>query len=253
MDRDWRAVFEETYVSPPSPVSERIWRQVFGDEYPNGVDPFSFVTLTELNRFVAELRLRADNVLVDVGCGRGGAGLWVASATGAHLVGIDIAEAALAAARSRAEAMGIAADFRLGSFDATGLEDAVADGVMSVDALLFTPDKRAALHELRRILRPGGRLVLTSWDYHRQPIGRPPQVDDHRPLLATEGFETIAYEDTDDWLNRMRRTSQGLLDASAELAQESGVPEEELRRDLEEMAATTDAMTRRFLVVAVAV
>src|SRR6266568_2112300 len=90
---------------------------------------------------------------------RVGAGLWVAAATGAQLVGIDIAEAALRAARERAEAMGITATFRRGEFEATGLEDASADAVMSVDALLFTPDKAAALRELRRVLRTGGRLV----------------------------------------------------------------------------------------------
>jgi ubiquinone/menaquinone biosynthesis C-methylase UbiE len=226
---------------------------VFGDEYPEGLDPYSFVSVTELHRFVHEVRLSSDDTLVDIGCGRGGPGLFVAAATGARLIGIDIAEAALVAARARAEAMGLSAQFSLGSFEDTGLEEACADAVMSVDALLFTPDKAEALRQLRRILRPGGRLVLTSWDYHRQPAGRPPQVDDHRPLLEAAGLETVSYEETEDWRERQMRTTELLLDACAELAAETGYTEAETRAELEEMAATFATQTRRFLLVATAV
>lgn len=246
-------MFERTYAGSPSAVQERVWRQVFGDEYPEGLDPYSYLSVSELDRFVRDLRVGTGEVLVDAGCGRGGPGLFVAAATGARLIGIDIAEAALAAARARAQAMGMQAEFRLGSFESTGLDDACADAVMSVDALLFTPDKAAALRELRRILRRGGRLVLSSWDYHRQPAGRPPQVDDHGPLLAEAGFETEAYEESEDWRERQRRTTELLLDACDELAAESGETEAETRAQLEEMAATLPTISRRFLLVATAV
>ena len=174
---------------------------------------------------------------MDLGCGRGGAGLWVAAETGARLTGIDIAESALEAARARAAAMGMDADFRLGSFEATGLDDAGADAVMSVDALLFTPDKAAALVELRRVLRPGGRLVLTTWDYHTQPVGRPPQVPDHRPLLAEAGFQVLAYDDTPGWAETVNRLDAALLDQVEALAAEEGEPVEVVRRSIEEMHA----------------
>ena len=252
MERDWRAAFEETYAGSPSRVQERVWRDVLGSEYPVGLDPSSWVAVSELERFARELRVGPGNTLVDLGCGRGGAGLWVAAALGARLVGIDIAQAALETARARARAMELAADFRRGSFESTGLNDGEADAMMSVDALLFTPSKAAAFAELRRTLRPGGRLVFTSWDYHRQPAGRPPQVDDHRPLLAAAGFETDAYEETEDWLDRQRRTLQGLLDACEELAAESGASVEQTRAFWEEMFGTLDTITRRVLVVATA-
>src|SRR5205823_1013639 len=121
-------------------------------------------------------------------------------ATGASLIGIDVAETAVDAARRRAQDLMLAdrAEFRLGSFDRTGLADGAADAVMSIDALLFAPDKAVAIAELHRVLRPGGRLVFTTWDYHSQPEGRPPQVDDHRPLLASTGFALLAYDETDD-------------------------------------------------------
>ena len=250
MTQDWRAVFEATYSSAASPTEERIWRAVLRDEYPAGLDPYSFITRSELARFADEVRVGPGDTLVDVGCGRGGAGLWVASATGADLIGIDIAETALVAARDRAAAMGSRATFRRGEFEATGLEDASVDAVMSVDALLFTPSKAAALVELRRVLRSGGRLVLTSWDYHRQPVGRPPQVPDHRPLAEEAGFRVVAYDTTERWRERNEQIGQGLLDAAPELAAESGEPVEDVRAGIAEMNATTDAMIRRFFLVA---
>lgn len=121
---------------------------------------------------------------------------------------------------------------------------------MSVDALLFTPDKRAALAELGRALRPGGRLVFTSWDYSGQPEGRPPQVDDHRPPLRAAGFEVLAYDETDDWDRGQRETTSLLLEAVDELTAESASDAEEVRHDLEEIQATLDVIERRVFVVA---
>jgi ubiquinone/menaquinone biosynthesis C-methylase UbiE len=250
---DWRQVFEATYAAPASRVQERVWREVFGDEYPQGVDPYSYVTTSELRRFAADLAVTGGERLVDLGCGRGGAGLWVALATGASLTGVDIAETALHAARDRARQLGVEAAFVRGTFEATGLPDGAADAVMSVDALLFTPDKGAALRELRRILRPGGRLCVTSWDYHTQPAGRPPQVADHRPLADVAGFRVLAYDDTDRWRELQEATGEGLLRAAPELAEEEGVSVDEARAGIEEMHATLATMIRRFFLVAEAI
>ena len=72
MERDWKATFEETYEGPPSTVERRIWQEAFGEEYPDGLDPYSFITRTELERFAADLRVGEGETLVDLGCGRGG-------------------------------------------------------------------------------------------------------------------------------------------------------------------------------------
>jgi len=247
---DWRSVFEATYSAAASPIEERIWRAAFGDEYPDGLDPYSFVSRSELARFADEVRVGPGKTLVDLGCGRGGAGLWVAAATGADLTGIDIAEAALVAARERATAMGTVATFQRGEFEATGLAEASADAIMSVDAMLFTPSKEAAFLELRRILRPGGRLVMTSWDYDRQPVGRPPQVSDHRPPAEAAGFGIVRYDTTDHWRERQERIGADLLEAVAELAAESGEPVDDVRAAILEMNATVVCMTRRVFLVA---
>lgn len=250
--RDWATRFNEAYAAPESAVQARIWSEVFGDEYPANLDINSFVSISELNRFVGELRLSPGDVLVDVGCGRGGPGLWVATQAGVHLIGIDIAETALNAARGRALALGIAehAEFHRGSFQATGLSTASINAVMSVDALLFALDKLAAIRELARILVHRGRLVMTTWDYARQPVGRPPQVPDHRPILEQAGFEVLSDDETSGWLQRQARIDELLLLAIDELATETGSDPAHVRERVEEMHATLACMTRRVLVVA---
>jgi SAM-dependent methyltransferase len=248
----WTARFEQTFTGPTSAVRARVWRQAYGAEYPSWADPFSYVSVTELWRFADELQVTPSQCLVDVGCGRGGPGLWVVAATGATLVGIDLDETALAAARHRAAQAGMAdrTTFRQGSFADTELQDGEAQAVMSVDALLFAPDKRAAVAELARILAPGGRLVLTSWDYHRQPAERPPQVADHRPLLTQAGFDVLSYEETESWRERQGQTGHALLTAAAELAAESGDDEAQLKAGIAEMNATLACISRRVLVIA---
>ena len=56
------------------------------------MDPRSHVTWTELRRIVRELRIGPGDAFLDLGCGHGGPCLWVARATRAAVVGIDLAE-----------------------------------------------------------------------------------------------------------------------------------------------------------------
>ena len=249
---DWAATFEAEYAAPPSAVQARVWREVLGDEYPAEVEPYSYVSVSELHRFAHDLRVGPGDTLVDVGCGRGGPGLWVAARTGVVLVGLDIAERALAESRRRARAVGLAGatTFRTGSFEDTGLAAGSADAVMSIDSFLFATDKARALSELARVLRPGGRLAFTSWDFDGQPPDRPPQVRDHRPLLEDAGLAVLAYDETDDWRTRQDRTNEGLLAAAEALAAESGEDAGAVRDGVAHMMLVASYVSRRVFVVA---
>jgi SAM-dependent methyltransferase len=246
---DLTAVFNEAHANPPSPTITAVWRESMGEEYPEGVDPYSWVSRSELAA-MRDVVSATGPRLADVGCGRGGPGLWVAAATGASLTGVDIAQTGLDAATASAQALGLDASFLLGDFENLPLADDGVDVVMSVDAFLFAPDKRSGAAELARVIRPGGRLVMTSWDYHRQPAERPPQIDDHRPLLAAAGFEVERYDETDDWSARQRATVAGMLAHLDAIAEEDQEDPDELREGIEGMARTFDDVIRRFLVVA---
>jgi len=117
-----------------------------------------------LAEVVTALRLPPGGVLVDLACGRGGYGLEIAARTGAELVGVDFSAEALRQAGELARQVGVAADYRVGDLAATGLDPGCADGVVCVDAIQFARQPDVAYRELRRVLAPGGRAVLTSWE-----------------------------------------------------------------------------------------
>ena len=251
-DRDWAEVFIREFEQPESAVQARVWAEVLGDEYPAELAPYSYTTRGELDLIADAVAVSGDDVLVDVGCGRGGPGLWVTARTGARYIGVDIAASALVAVRRRADRLGLSSRVSTveASFDSLGLDVGEPAAVMSIDALLFAPDKRAAVAEIARVLRPGGRFVATTWDYHSQPVGRPPQVSDHRPLLAEVGLDVERYDVTASWEGRQRAIAALLLECVDELAVESGEDRVTLREGIEEMAATIDTMSRRVLILA---
>jgi ubiquinone/menaquinone biosynthesis C-methylase UbiE len=184
-----------------SPLMRDLWAQAMGDQYPAEVEPFSSCTWWVLGHAVAALRLRPDDLLVDLGCGRGGPGLWLARALSARLVGIDFSPVAVDLAASRAPGfVGPGrAEFRQGTFDSTGLADGCAGGVVSVDALPFARDKQAALREVRRILAPGGRVVMTV-------VERPAGTDDWQTMAMSAGLEfeqSLVHADHDEHWRRL--------------------------------------------------
>ena len=63
-------------------TSRRIFQEAYGAEYPADVDPHSHCTYTDLRRISRELQVGPGHTIVDLGCGRGGPGLWVARETG---------------------------------------------------------------------------------------------------------------------------------------------------------------------------
>jgi SAM-dependent methyltransferase len=205
-------------------TGRRIFQEAYGDDYPADVEPHSHCTYTDLRRIARELQVGPGQTIVDLGCGRGGPGLWVARETGAALVGVDFSSVAVEQAGERPREFGLAdrARFQVGDFCASGLPSATFDGAMSVDVLWAVPDKPAALREAWRILRPGARLVFTTWDFGRLPTDGPPQVADHRPLLRDAGFTIDAYEETPNFEVRFRALAAKCLAARAELTAEMG-------------------------------
>jgi SAM-dependent methyltransferase len=225
------AGYDAVYAAiPKSPALAGIWREhALGAGYPEGFEHISFVTLAELRSMASELRLDAGSTFVDLACGLGGPGLWVARETGAKLAGIDLSPVAVAGARERAERLGLSniAQFSAGTFAETGLSATAFDGAMSCDALQYAPDKQAALHEAARILRPGGRLVFACFEFDAGRVAGLPvlgtdPVGDYRPLLERTGFEVSSYAETPGWRARLTGAYQGIADAKAALTDEMG-------------------------------
>jgi len=98
----------------------------------------------------------------DAGCGTGQWGVALALA-GYGIRGLDNSPGMVAAAQDRRVAHGLdddAASFEVGDLEATGFPDASVDAIICRLVLDFVPSPGLVLTEFRRILRPGGRLVL---------------------------------------------------------------------------------------------
>jgi ubiquinone/menaquinone biosynthesis C-methylase UbiE len=104
--------------------------------------------------------------VLDVCCGTGASAIPAARAVGAagSVLAVDVAANLLALGRSKAAAQGLnQLAFREGDLENLGLADECFDAIVCVFGIFFLPDMTAALQELWRMLRPGGKLAITSW------------------------------------------------------------------------------------------
>jgi len=85
------------------------------------------------------------------------------------LTGIDLSPEMLGIARKRAASSGRAPDLREADAHRLPFHDATFDTVVSTYSLCNIPDPRRAVGEMKRVLRPGGRLVLV--DHIRSSVG----------------------------------------------------------------------------------
>jgi SAM-dependent methyltransferase len=84
------------------------------------------------------------------------------------LIGIELSPAMLEIARARARELGREVDLRVGDAQALGFPDDSFDAVVCTLSLCTIPDDRAAVAEVRRVLRPGGRFLLL--EHVRSPV-----------------------------------------------------------------------------------
>lgn len=166
MEQDFQRRFNAFHAArarAPMDLVSQLYAEAMGDAYPPEVAPYSSCDWSVLGTMVGRLRLRPGQLLVDLGCGTGGVGLWLSRALSVHLIGIDISSTAVQLASARSAAFGPSerASFRVATLAATDLPSGRAHGVICMDAFGIVPDRAAAFHELRRILRPGARAILT--------------------------------------------------------------------------------------------
>lgn len=107
-------------------------------------------------------RIDAGEEVVDLACGSGNAALRAAE-RGARVIGIDGAPRLLEVAAERAASAGLTLDLREGDLLALPVPDGCADVLLSVFGVIFAADAVGALREVRRVLRPKGRAVVSAW------------------------------------------------------------------------------------------
>ncbi|HUL05829.1 MAG TPA: class I SAM-dependent methyltransferase [Candidatus Acidoferrum sp.] len=117
-------------------------------------------------RTVERLALAEGARVLDVGCGTGASALPAAERVGAagRVIGVDLAESLLRRGREKAQQRGLRnIEFRCADMTALPFADGDFDAVVCVFAIFFVPDMERQVAELWRMVRPGGRLAITTW------------------------------------------------------------------------------------------
>jgi SAM-dependent methyltransferase len=169
-----------------------------------------------------QLKLGGDLRLLDVGCGLGEAALALAEdlSEGGEVIGIDVSSEMLRVARARPTAARSRVRFTLGDACALDEPDDYFDVVRSERTLQWLTDPAAAIAEMARVVRPGGRVSLLDSDWStfaidvgdedlsarvreamRTERGRPSNVGRRlQDLVRTAGLDPTAQgEATQTW------------------------------------------------------
>jgi SAM-dependent methyltransferase len=160
---------------------------------------------------LSHVPFKTDSVILDVGCGGGRTIQQLALLAPAGKVsGIDYSAASVAVAR-RTNAQAISAgrvDIRVGSVSSLPYADASFDAVTAVETHYYWPNLAGDLCEVRRVLRPAGRVVIVAEAYRGKRFGAVEvllmrvlgskllTIDEHRAAFAAAGLSDIAvFED----------------------------------------------------------
>lgn len=167
---------------------------------------------------VALAGLREGEVVVDLGCGGGLDVLLAAQRVGStgRAIGIDMTPDMIARAKAGAAQVGASnVEFHLAQIDQLPLQDASVDCVISNCVINLVPDKSQVFREILRILRPGGRLVISDialkqplpeeviHDVHAYVgcIAGAIQITEYERLLRDAGFDAAVVQDMGANLN----------------------------------------------------
>jgi len=122
-------------------------------------DPLgAWVEQTEQELLLDVLDLREGQTVVDINAGTGRLARMLAASTSARLIAVEPSGSVrgLGEARTR----GLSVEWRSGGPESLPVDDAAADVVLLITVLEFVPDQHRVLQEARRILRPGGELIV---------------------------------------------------------------------------------------------
>ena len=157
--------------------------------------------------------------VLEIGCGMGTDGAQFARA-GAVYTGIDLTEAAIDLARERFALSGLPGDFRVSDAENLDFPDESFDLVYSHGVLHHTPDIEAAVREIHRVLKPGGRAMVML--YHRGSYNYRVGIRVLRRagagLLKSEGGIKLVHRLTGEPIDSLREHAASLKNANGDFS-----------------------------------
>jgi O-methyltransferase/aklanonic acid methyltransferase len=155
-------------------------------------------------RLVDAASVAAGHRVLDVACGRGAVLFPAAERTGAAdpVIGIDLAEEMLNAARAEAADRGLAVSLLPMDAEQLQFSDASFDRVLCGFGVMFFPHVERALSGFRRVLKPDGRVAVSTWQVS--------QTEDLNVVLAGSGGE---HQPHPGWVTEPEALSRLLIEA----------------------------------------
>jgi cyclopropane fatty-acyl-phospholipid synthase-like methyltransferase len=205
---------------------------------------------------IERLGLQPGQRMLDVGCGIGTPALRLAATVEADITGVTINLGQAREANARAAAAGLSDRVRFDHADAMALPypDASFDVAWAFESLLHM-DRTRALAEMKRVLRPGGRLVIADTCQHG-PIGPEwqddldeartkmaivelPSIDDYQAFITGAGLELDELLDVSEHTKRtMRIMGEGAREHRGDLEKQFGDAAHQLIEVLTHPAST---------------
>lgn len=163
-------------------------------------------------RMAEAVRVGPGDRVLDVACGTGVAARAIADRVrpGGSVVGLDVNDGMLTVARCKAPAV----EWVEGRAEALPFDAERFDAVVSQFGIMFFDDRRRAVREMVRVLRPGGRLAVAAWDALDRTPGYAAMVALLQRLFGDEAAESLrapySLGDPDNFLDLFER--EGLAD-----------------------------------------
>lgn len=156
-------------------------------------------------RLMAIFEPRPGEHILDVGFGSGIPARYVAARVGlgGRVGAIDTSPRAVEQLRARVTELGVKnLDITRATAEALPFADATFDAILCVNVLEAVPDKPRALREMRRVLKPGGRVLVAHDDYEAQVYASTDRELNRRVTLAYASSTFAMYATSDGQMGR---------------------------------------------------
>jgi len=200
-------LYNNVYAAFDSPTETAVRRAAFGKD----IGQSSWLTAEDWLRFADSARVDSDSRVLEVGSGSGGPAVYLATARGCRVVGVDLNEHGTRNGRRLALAQGVADRAEFQTIDADRplpFRAETFDAVLCNDAICHISNRLEVLGDWHRVLRPHGRILFTDAMVvtgvvskeelaTRASIGFylfvPPGENER--LIARAGFKLVACDD----------------------------------------------------------
>ena len=167
------------------------------------------------SRIMAAADIKPNQSILDIGCGKGATAVFLAQRYSCRVTGVDPAEEMVFSSQARSLENGLTGQVNFLAADGEHLpfEEASFDAVISECAFSLLPNRKQAADEVRRVLKPQGKFILTdiilrgSADFSQQSriafpccLSSACSIEEYLRLFKQSGFVPFHVEDHSDQL-----------------------------------------------------